>query len=252
MADQYRVVDLAGWTRGETEPGGAEEKRWFRAPDTSQYDGHWLFKPRRIKDLMLSKERCERGDIPDRLTRGEDWAEQISYELARLIDVPAAHTELATVVRRGTDNSVSGSKSLDMRPPHWGWTSGAALLAERDNEFDSESCRGHTIKAVFEAMTDLRGPVGTAYEDWPAFDVFAGYLVLDAWIANSDRHAYNWGWSRTLRPEQCASARASTTDPHCPAGTETTTAPIESSSALSNSGVAGGGRSGSTAAGPST
>ncbi len=80
MVDSYEVVDLADWTRGESEPGGDEAKRWFIAPETSPHAGHWLFKPRRIKTLELSKERQHRGDKPDVLVRGEDWAEKISYE----------------------------------------------------------------------------------------------------------------------------------------------------------------------------
>lgn len=80
-----------------------------------------------------------------------------------------------------------------MRPRSWAWTPGAALLAERDDDFDAKSCRGHTIDAVRVALEGLRGPVGTEYADWTAFDVFTGYLLLDAWIANTDRHAHNWG-----------------------------------------------------------
>ena len=193
MVDSYEVVDLAGWTRGESEPGGDEEKRWFTAPETSRHAGHWLFKPRRIKTLELSQERQRLGDMPDVLVRGEDWAEKISYEIAKLMSVPAAETKLATVVRLRTPERLYGSMSRDMRPRAWAWTPGAALLAERDDEFDAKSCRGHAISAVRDALGGLRGPVGTDYADWPAFDVFAGYLVLDAWIANTDRHAHNWG-----------------------------------------------------------
>lgn len=57
----YEVVDLAEWTRGESEPGGDEAKRWFIAPDCSRFAGHWLFKPRRIKALTLSKARQKLG-----------------------------------------------------------------------------------------------------------------------------------------------------------------------------------------------
>ncbi|MGV8871767.1 MAG: hypothetical protein ACOH2Q_04520 [Rhodococcus sp. (in: high G+C Gram-positive bacteria)] len=193
MVEQFLVVDLADWTRGESEPGGAEEKRWFTAPDASPHPGRWLFKLRRIKEQTLSRERQARGDLPDLLVRGEDWAEKISYELARLIDLPAAETQLATVVRRETGESVLGSISRDMRPVRWAWTPGAALLAERDDAFDSESCRGHTVDAVRGALTRLQGPIETRFDSWPSFDVFAGYLVFDALIANTDRHAYNWG-----------------------------------------------------------
>ncbi|NTY62360.1 hypothetical protein [Mycolicibacterium sphagni] len=193
MVDSYDVVDLVDWTRGESEPGGDEAKRWFIAPETSPHAGHWLFKPRRIKTLELSKERRDRGDRPDVLIRGEDWAEKISYEVAKLLSVPAAETELATVVQLRTDERVFGSMSRDMRPHTWAWTPGAALLAECDDDFDAKSCRGHTVDAIREALNGLRGPVGTDYADWAAFDVFAGYLLLDAWIANTDRHAHNWG-----------------------------------------------------------
>ena len=137
MVDSYEVVDLADWTRGESEPGGDEAKRWFIAPETSPHAGHWLFKPRRIKTLELSKERQHRGEKPDVLVRGEDWAEKISYEVAQLLSVPAAETELATVVQLRTHERVYGSMSRDMRPRAWAWTPGAALLAERDDEFDA-------------------------------------------------------------------------------------------------------------------
>ncbi|MEB3065671.1 HipA domain-containing protein [[Mycobacterium] zoologicum] len=192
MVAAFSVVDLRGWTRGESEPGGDEEKRWFRAPESSPYSGHWLFKPRQTKALLLSKERQERGDEPDLLIRGENWAEKISYEVAKLIGVPTVETELATVRRLQSDEQLHGSISRDMRPDTWALTSGAALLAERDDEFDAMSCHGHTITAVREALDGISGPVNTDYAQWPAFDVFAGYLVLDAWIANTDRHPRNW------------------------------------------------------------
>jgi hypothetical protein len=189
----FEVVDLAEWTRGESEPGGDEAKRWFIAPDSSRHAGHWLFKPRRIKTLKLSKARQQLGDTPDVLVRGEDWAEKISYELAKLLTIPAAETELATVVQLRSHERVYGSMSRDMRPRTWAWTPGAALLAESDDEFDAKSCHGHTIEAVRVALAGIPGPVNTDYDDWAAFEVFAGYSLLDAWIANTDRHAHNWG-----------------------------------------------------------
>ena len=193
MVGSFPVIDLADWTRGESEPGGDEAKRWFIAPEASPYSGHWLFKPRRIKTLTLSAQRSQRGEKPDLLVRGENWAEKISYELATLIGVPAVVTELATVVQLHTEEQVFGSMSRDMRPRTWAWTPGAALLAERDDEFDAKSCHGHTIAAIRDALRGLRGPVDTPYAAWSAFDVFAGFLVLDAWVANTDRHAHNWG-----------------------------------------------------------
>lgn len=185
---QFPVIDLATWVRGEWEPGGDEEKRWFSAPQSSEHRGHWLFKPRREKELLLAKARRDRGDSPDVLIRGEDWAEKISYEVARMINVPAAVTELATTIRRRDGQRVTGSMSRDIRPVHWQLSPGASLLAEHDDAFNADSCEGHSLDAIREVLRGAAGPPGSSYESWSAFDVFAGYLVLDAWIANTD----NW------------------------------------------------------------
>lgn len=195
MSAKFDVVDLDdGWTRGAPEPGGDERKRWFRAPDSSPHAGHWLFKPRTEKSLPLSRVRQVRGDRPDVLISGEDWAEKVSYELALLIGLPAAETELATVTPPG-EKRVWGSMSRDMRPQRWAWSAGASLLAEVEPLFDAGTCVGHTPSAVRDVLADARvtGPMGTRYSEWSAFDVWAGYLMLDAWIANTDRHAHNWG-----------------------------------------------------------
>lgn len=191
----FEVVDLDdGWVRGASEPGGDERKRWFHGPESSQYAGHWLFKPRTEKPLKLSKARQAQGDSPDVLISGEDWAEKVSYELALLVDLPAAETELATVTPPD-EQRAWGSMSRDMRPERWPWSAGGSLVAEVDPAFDADTCVGHTLTAVRDVLTDGRvtGPIGTRLVDWPAFDVWAGYLMLDAWIANTDRHAHNWG-----------------------------------------------------------
>jgi hypothetical protein len=116
--------------------------------------------------LKLSKDRQRLGDKRDVLVRGEDWAEKISYPGASLLPVPAAETELATVVQLRTQERVYGSMSRDMRPRAWSWTPGA-LLAERDDEFDAKSCRGHTIEAIRDALEGLRGPVSSDYATGP-------------------------------------------------------------------------------------
>jgi hypothetical protein len=191
----FTVVDLTatGWVGGEREPGGDESKRWFIPPEASPYAGReWLFKPRRTKELLLSKERQQRGDAPDILVRGDDWAEKISFEVARLISLPAATTELALSMQLSDNQSVRGSISQDVRPSGWVLSAGASRLEEFDDAFDADTGHGHTLEAIEQALAGLGGPPETAYESWSAFDVFAGYLALDAWIVNTDRHAYNW------------------------------------------------------------
>jgi hypothetical protein len=78
-----------------------------------------------------------------------------------------------------------------MRPMRWQRSPGASLLAEHDGQFDADTCRGHTLEAIRAVLEAVKGPPGR-YESWGAFDVFAGYLALDGWIANTDRHAHNW------------------------------------------------------------
>ena len=189
---QFAVVDTADWIRGEVEPGGDEEKFWLTAPPDGDHPGHWLFKPRRVKSLKLSKARQQLGDEPDVLVRGDDWAEKISYELSCLVTVPAVVTELALAVDRHSNIPINGSMSLDMRPPDWQRSPGAELLSERDANFNADTYIGHTPEAIRNALDGVGGPPGTPYEAWAAFDVFVGYLGFDAWIANTDRHPLNW------------------------------------------------------------
>jgi len=52
---------------------------------------------------------------------------------------------------------------------------------------------GHSLDNVHEVLTDLRPPPDApAVSGMSAYDVFCGYLVLDALVANSDRHDHNW------------------------------------------------------------
>lgn len=55
----------------------------------------------------------------------------------------------------------------------------------------------HTIDAVANVVAGLEPPPSVWMKNVPqgintAADVFAGYLMLDAWIANQDRHHENW------------------------------------------------------------
>lgn len=56
----------------------------------------------------------------------------------------------------------------------------------------------HTVEAVAEAVGLIQPPPGEWINGVPAeiasaLDVFTGYVLLDAWTANQDRHHENWG-----------------------------------------------------------
>ena len=89
---------------------------------------------------------------------------------------------------------------------------GNQLLLERDPNYPGQgghkyAVREHTIDAVSEVLATLEPPPDKWVQKVPAgietaLDVFAGYVMLDAWIANQDRHHENWAALRdgnTLR-----------------------------------------------------
>jgi hypothetical protein len=58
--------------------------------------------------------------------------------------------------------------------------------------------RAHTVHAVITALARFHVGVPPTLRALPegvtdAFGVFIGYLLLDAWIGNTDRHHENWG-----------------------------------------------------------
>ncbi len=169
----YSVPDDAPAT---TELMGTKPKFWFAR------DGEmWLFKATRPG-------------------QGEHWAEVIAAGLAELLGLPHAHYELASwrdkagVVNSGVVTRSFVTEGFDL-------VFGNELLAERDPSYPPEGARyvrtqEHTIEAV-RAVIGSQGvgfPIGWEPPQGieSPVDVFGGYLLLDAWIGNTDRHHENW------------------------------------------------------------
>lgn len=99
-----------------------------------------------------------------------------------------------------------GSISLDLCPrgsevvPGWIWMlvehQVEGYIPGRDN--DCPRWRpGHSVRNIKLVLDGVGPPPGCALpSEFTAFDVFAGYLVLDALIANRDRHDENWSMLR--------------------------------------------------------
>ncbi|MGM0697997.1 MAG: hypothetical protein ACQEVD_04065 [Actinomycetota bacterium] len=69
---------------------------------------------------------------------------------------------------------------------------------------------GHNLRNIREALKDTGAPPGFAGADVAdGFDVFVGYLLFDALVANRDRHEENWSQLRhrlaTVAPSLCPS-----------------------------------------------
>jgi hypothetical protein len=169
----FPVVDVSEWEIVNLETSGAEAKFWLEDPDTEQ---HWLFKSVTIKD----------GHV-----HGEDWAEKAGSHLGRLLGIPCAQIKMA--VRGGE----KGSIVANLAPARYQMQPGQVVL---------ESCSapgymhrkgrdhpGHSLENIRDALRRDMPPPGCELPfNASAFDVFAGYVVFDAWIANQDRHDNNW------------------------------------------------------------
>jgi hypothetical protein len=179
-ASPYDVCDITTWPVMFQEARGLDPKDWIAPPDQvdkASQAGWWLYKP--IKAASYR--------------RYDDWAEKLAAELAALIGLPAARVELA----RGLHDE--GIISRNVTPDGWSLESGDTLLSDFEGYVSCatddrpSNLVGHNLSNIQRVLADASGPPGTEYEQWPAFDVFVGYLVFDAWIANTDRHAINWG-----------------------------------------------------------
>lgn len=183
-------LDVSGWSVAVEEPIGANEKVWLTDPagTSSSPSSRWLFKPVTIHDNGHAQ--------------GGDWAELVASRVAVHLEVPSAQIRLA--VRDGR----RGTLSRNVRPgEEWSIYTGGLWLASRPKlEFAARGTSvrtsatpGYTLEAIRIALSDVGPPPGAdgSLATAGAFDVFTGFLFLDALIANRDRHEQNWS---VLRP----------------------------------------------------
>jgi hypothetical protein len=178
---QYEVLDVSTWPVMSQEARGVDPKDWITRPEAVRDEGQehlWLFKP--VKHASYR--------------RYDDVAEKVACELAALLGLPSARVELA----RGQHEE--GIVSRNVTPNQWEIDSGDVLLYETPGYL---SCAGddrpknrvgHNLTNIAAALDTFGGPPESPCTDWTAMEVFTGFLVFDAWIANTDRHAMNWGF----------------------------------------------------------
>lgn len=168
---RYPIIDVTDWPVEQVETAGRGTNTWVCGPN----GGRWLHKLTRVR--------------PDR-REGQDWAEKISSELGKLVGIPTAQIELA---RR---DGAPGCISADLKPGvAWELQAGSVLIAEFVPSFipKTRSRQGHNLANVERSLRTALPPAGAEVPaGLTSFDLFCGYLLFDAWIANQDRHVENW------------------------------------------------------------
>lgn len=176
----FPVLDVSSWKIASEEVAGGEETVWLAEPGS---DKLWLYKP--------VTEHEGQGD------QGEDWAEKVVAEIGLELGVPCATVALCQ--RDGRNAALS----LDLTPAGWELHHGSVLMPSvvadyRQGILKPKGRPGHSLLNIRKALHEVQAPPGA---DMPrgagAFDVFAGYLMMDALVANRDRHDDNWA---VLRP----------------------------------------------------
>jgi len=169
----FPIIDVTAWERIATEHMGTKPKFWC----LDQAGNEFLFKESRAH-------------------AGENWSEKIAAEIADAFGLPHAEIELA--VCDGKKGTVSRNFLSPTNP--CSLIHGNELLFEHDPAYPRQSpnfhLAQHTLGRIFTALSpsQTRLPHGYAGPKnvVTACDLFVGYLLLDALIANTDRHHANW------------------------------------------------------------
>lgn len=179
-------IDVTDWIVARDESMGADPKVWITTdamPATSASpEVAWLFK---------SAKTGKRADART-YRRHDDAAEAVVCEVAKLLRIPTAPVHLAT------RDGIPGIISQNVIRENHSIRSGDMVLLGVEGYVSCAGDRqtndrpGHNLVNIASVMEGLQGPAGTDYESWSAFDVFSGFLLLDALCANNDRHAENW------------------------------------------------------------
>lgn len=208
MTNPFQRIDVTQWPIIRRETLGQSPTTWVRDPELPHVaENEWLFKPVETHG--------------DGTVQGTDWAEKASSELGRLLGVPTAEIELA--VNAGEMGSISRNvrpKGFDMQPGSLWLDADPRLSYSASKSTKSKRVRGATPGYNFPdialSLDSVASPPG--FDELMHLDglgVFSGYLMLDALIANRDRHEENWS---VLRPTT-GSSRASLAPSYDLAGT---------------------------------
>ena len=167
----FKVYKISPEAPEENEDLGTKKKFWFHHEEL----GKCLYKRARPNT-------------------GEAWSEKIAAELCELLMLPHAKQELALYSQQ------PGTISPAFLPKNGSLNTGNEILAQIfwDYPENIHDLSQHTLENIFKVMDNSVVDLPLNWQAPPkietAIDTFVGYLLLDAWIGNSDRHHENWGF----------------------------------------------------------
>jgi hypothetical protein len=201
-------IDVSDWVVRSVEQRGSSRNLWLEEPGTESQEepgteSQWLH-----KDTVIPSNGIEQG---------EDWSEVVSTQVAKLLGVPCARTRMCS--RGGRRGSISQSflrkwHSLNVGTVVMERAAVAGYYRHVEGQAGIDPARprvrrpGHSLPNIRVALQEVLAPPDfEGSQAMDGFDVFAGYIVLDALIANRDRHEENWAVltpQLTTSPERLA------------------------------------------------
>jgi HipA-like C-terminal domain len=159
----FKALDLQDAERKQIEHRGNRYKVWI-----ARGAQEWLFKQ-------------GRPGTP------EDVTEILVQIVAEALGVPCAKYQLARLEDRG------GVISEKFHDDSVALVLGNELLVETDPDVSRFRNVFHTLTAIENGLAGVGVNTEESIGIADAFDVFVGYLMLDAVVGNTDRHHENWG-----------------------------------------------------------
>ena len=185
ITDEYEELDVSHWHRSGKEELGTKPKRWLTKPDTEE---RWLMK--------YATSNRSQGNVEYR--KGDDWAERIACGIAEAIGIPVAPVELA--FEQTSEQTLYGTVCRSVLQEGESLVNGDELMWQVGISVSNRRRELYTVEAVSQALAEVDPPT-SADEELATWDVFVGYLFLDALIGNTDRHEENWSIIRPLQAD---------------------------------------------------
>lgn len=188
MPPKFKIIEVPDNVPREQEQMGTKFKFWYE----DEEHGYCLFKEGHPHT-------------------GEDWAERVAAELCELLEMPHAVYKLAVWQNRNGVISPNFIGENEIIAP------GNEVLFRRDTSYPKgeKKTKKHSVENIFTTFEPLK--VQLPNEPAPpeivtAQQTFLGYLMLDAWIGNTDRHHENWALIRRFENEILTDRLAPTHD----------------------------------------